>query len=139
MKQGKAKIKLGSDSSARGATLLPIVRYCLNNGARFRNSHSTVEQPFVSDRSGIEICVLISDCTVQEILNLYLLPDNITHGKSGLWDAKNSVELSFITPEKHEELERKRIERREKREKRRIARKAILEFPRNKPFSEEEA
>jgi len=110
----ESKIRLNTDGSSRGATLLPTIMFCLEEGAKLQHHAATAENPYVADKSGVETCALISPITVEDILKRFLLPEDITAGKNSLWDSKNSVGLDLISPERYAEHSKERALSKEK-------------------------
>jgi len=49
----ESKIRLNTDGSSRGATLLPTIMFCLEEGAKLQHHAATAENPYVADKSGV--------------------------------------------------------------------------------------
>ena len=127
MSHDKIKTPLVYDGVTRGAIFLPVIKYCLENGCEFSDRFATLEQPFSSDKSGVEWCSIVGPITVKDILDIFVFPKEVSHGEHKFWDPMNTVELSFISREKFEELARKRAKRKEIRDKKQLARKVRLD------------
>jgi len=110
----KKKIQLIRDGVTRGGVFLPVIKYCLENDCEFSDRFATLEQPFSSDRSGVELCSIVGPITVKNILDNFVFPKEITYGEYTFWDPMSTVELSFISRERFEEVARKRAKRKEK-------------------------
>jgi len=139
MSHDKIKTPLVYDGVTRGAIFLPVIKYCLENDCEFSDRFATLEQPFSSDKSGVEWCSIVGPITVKDILDIFVFPKEVSHGdifvfpkevshgEHKFWDPMNTVELSFISREKFEELARKRAKRKEIRDKKQLARKVRLD------------
>lgn len=105
MSHDKIKTPLVYDGVTRGAIFLPVIKYCLENDCEFSDRFATLEQPFSSDKSGVEWCSIVGPITVKDILDIFVFPKEVSHGEHKFWDTMNTVELSFISREKFEKIQ----------------------------------
>jgi len=101
----KEKIKIAStpEGHSSGKPLTAVVEYCLERGARLRQKLTSAKHPFISTREGYPRCIVITEISFQEILDVFLFPDFIEIGNIEnpyFWDKKFDATLSFSTPEK---------------------------------------
>ena len=72
---GKIKISPKPINKHPEGHFLPIVKFCLDNGCRFKRKGRTLERSFRSDQGGERHCSMVGPVTMQDVLDVFELPE----------------------------------------------------------------
>ena len=99
----KDKIKISpKPSDGQEAHFRPIVDFCLANGCRFNGTNEKI--PFRTDRGGVSRCIMVGPVTMQDVLDVFELPDTF----KVVWDRSPYIEdpdylvLFFLSSEEED-------------------------------------
>ena len=116
MSQEKIKIAASADGIPYWSPLMPIVEFCLERGCKLDGK--TPEQPFFEDRNGSNLCLIVGDVTIKDILGNFSFPDHVKAKKRSVSDVKHRSAINITSFLEFEEILKEREARNERREKR---------------------
>ena len=105
MSETKIKIAESSDGPPYWGPLMPIIKFCLEQGCKLDGR--ALEDPFSEDKNGSWSCSLIGPITIQTILDHFELPDHFQIGRpfpNSICDSKHRSVISFTSFEHHKAL-----------------------------------
>lgn len=116
MSQDKIKIATETDNPTYyWRPLMPIVEFCLEQGCTLDGK--TPDRPFFEDRNGSNLCLIVGDVTVKDIVEVFSLPDHITVKKTSLYDTKNRSTIRITSFSEFEKVLEERKVYEEQRKK----------------------
>ncbi len=121
MSHDKIKIAASADGIPYWSPLMPIVEFCLERGCELDGK--TPEEPFFEDRNGSNLCRIVGDVTVKDILENFSFPNHVTtksrsNLKSAIVDSKHRSSIAITSFAAFEEILKDREARNERRGKR---------------------
>jgi len=116
MSQKKIKIANETDKPPYyWRPLMPIVEFCLERGCQLDGK--TPDAPFFEDRNGSNLCLIVGDVTVQDIVANFSLPHHVKAKKRAIVDIKNRSTINITSFAEFEEILKEREADHERRKK----------------------
>lgn len=121
MSKKKIMIAESADGYPYWGPLMPIVEFCLARGCKLDGK--TPEQPFFEDRNGSNLCLIVGDVTVKDILGNFSFPDHVkaksrSNIKSAIVDIKHRSSITITSFAEFEKVLKEREEYNERQDKR---------------------